>query len=239
MSTYNPTNVVNNIAYPAQATRTRSADASGYMAARATRDGSLYSLPWKQGLVLEGRCYHVTVGALTTPIVGGGNGTIIDLEQPEFFLSIPSGTSVIPLRIQVECKQPLAATDSDVVEILVAVDRTTADTTGVTGTAETAFNMRTDNAYTTLCTSKSACTVDITASPTLGLELARYIKTADMNGAPANAMWNDSTLLYEPAVAPVIVGPATLFVYWGGTVATSGYAQVEWAEFLTATDITA
>lgn len=240
MVAYPSVSVVNNIAYPAQASRARVADASGYMAARASRDGSLYSLPWKQGLVLEGRVFHFDVGTLSTPIQGGGAGTVIDLDQPEAILSIPSGTSIIPLRIAVQCQVPLLATDADECEILVAVDRTAASAGDGTKTAETIFNLRTDNPSASLCTASSAYTAD-TTDPVLGLELARRVITGDVQGTAATALWTPLELLYpgDQEFAPVIVGPAMLVVYWGGTVATTGFAQIEWAEFDTSDDITA
>jgi hypothetical protein len=40
-------------------------------------------------------------------------------------------------------------------------------------------------------------------------------------------------LLYEPETAPLIVGPASLIGYWGGTVATPGFAEIQWVEFAT------
>lgn len=232
--------VVNNIAYPAQSSRTRSAEAAGYMAARATRDGTLYAAPWVQALVLEGRAFHFDVGTFSTPIVGGGAGTIIDLDQPEAVLSIPSGTSIMPLRISVQCQPPLSATDNDEIEILVAVDRTAAAVADGTKTAETIFNLRTDNPASSLCTATSAYTADVT-DPTLGIELARRVSLADVQGTAATVVVREFTLDYPlPGQhAPIIVGPASLWVYWGGTVATSGFAQIEWAEFDTSDDITA
>jgi hypothetical protein len=56
----------------------------------------------------------------------------------------------------------------------------------------------------------------------------------DMNGTPANALWGKLDLVYEPETPPMIVGPASLIVYWGGTVATIGFGQIEWLEFDTA-----
>lgn len=232
--------VVNNIAYPAQSSRTRSGEAAGYMAARATRDGTLFTAPWYQALVLEGRGYHFDVGSFSTPITGGGAGTVLDLDQPEAVLSIPSGTSIIPLRIAVQCQPPLSVTDNDEIEILIAVDRTAAAVNDGTKTAETIFNLRTDNPSSSLCTATSAYTADVT-DPTLGIELARKVKVADIQGTAATVVVSDLELVYpQPGqVAPVIVGPASLWIYWGGTVATSGFAQIEWAEFDTSDDITA
>ena len=46
------------------------------------KDGAAVSFPWKQALVLEGRCYHVQVGALITA-VACGSGTVPELAEPE------------------------------------------------------------------------------------------------------------------------------------------------------------
>jgi len=208
---------------------TRKTGDGDYIDFRASRAGELFVQDWRQALVYEGRAFHVTVGALTTPIVGGGNGTTPDLDQPEFALSIPDGTAIVPMRVHVQVEVPLLAADSEVAEIILGADRVTA-IGGGTSTAETAFNMRTDNPRTTLCTAASAYTANSTAEPVLGIELARSQRLGDFQGTPANAMWTQLELLYEPLNSPIIMGPATLLVYWGGTVAASGFAQVVWAE---------
>jgi hypothetical protein len=185
---------------------------------------------------MEGRMFQVDVGAFSTPIVGGGNGTIIDQDQPEAFISVPSGTTIFLNRVAVQCQTPLLATDADEAEILVAVDRAAATTIGTAQTTETALNMRTDNKRSSNCSCYSAATANIT-NPTLGIELARKVITGDINGTPANALWGELDLVYEPKVKPIIVGPAAVYVYWGGTVATSGFAQIQWVE-VPSTDIT-
>lgn len=196
----------------------------------AALDGALVQLPWKQAYVNAGRGFHVTVGAFSTPITGGGAGTVIDLDQPEAVVSVPSGTAIMPIRIHVQGHVGLLATDADEYEILVAVDRTTSATTGGTATAETIFNMRTDNGVASGCTATSAYTGDITTPPTLGIELARTVITGDIQTA-VGTTWGQIELLYEPETVPVIHGPALLIVYWGGTVALPGFAQIEWLEF--------
>lgn len=191
---------------------------------------------WKQNLVLDGKAFQVTVGTFSTPIQGGGAGTIFDLDQPELAISVPTGTAIMPLRIRVDCQTPLIAADNDECEILIAIDRTVAVADG-TSTSETAFNMRTDLTGTnkaSLCTVRSAFTGNITVAPTLGLELSHRVIVGDVQGTPANALWGSLMEEYEPDQAPVIVGPATLLVYWGGTVATSGFCSASWAEFATA-----
>lgn len=209
-----------------------SSDSGGYNPLEATRDGSLFTADWKQRYIMAGRGYHVTVGAFSTGIVGGGDGTIIDLDQPEAGVAIPNGTAIIPIRVSVQCHVPLLATDADEAEILVAVDRATALAfDGTWATAETIFNLRTDNPNASNCTSKSACTAD-TTDPVLGIELARKVVTGDVNGTPGfAAFWTDLNMVYEPLTPPIIMGPASLIVYWGGTVAVTGFAQIQWIEF--------
>lgn len=72
----------------------------------------------------------------------------------------------------------------------------------------------------------SAATADIT-DPVLGIELARRAVTGDMNGTPANALWGQLDLVYEPMVPGFFVGPAAIYGYWGGTVATPGFAHLD------------
>jgi len=182
--------------------------------------------------ILEGRGYHMDIGAFSTPIVGGGAGTVIDQDQPEGAISVPSGTTIIPLRVAVQCQTPLLATDADESEIVVAWDQAAAIDAG-TSTTETALKMHGGSSVDSDCTCYSAFTGNCT-NPTLSVELARKVKTGDMNGTPANALWGELDLVYEPETPPIIVGPASLIVYFGGTVATSGFAQIEWLEFATA-----
>ena len=198
--------------------------------ARAMRDGTLAGIDWKTIKVVEGRGYHISIGAFTTPITGGGSGTAIDIDQPEGIISVPNGTAIMPLRVHVQCQLPLLATDSDESEVLIAVDRTAVVTIGTTQTTETAYNMRTDNPRTSACSCYSAATADIT-DPTLGIELAHAVVIGDVQGTAANANWGQLECLYEPVTPLIIMGPACLYVYWGGTVATTGFGQIEWLEF--------
>lgn len=204
---------------------------------RLLRDGSGLQADWRQGFVFEGKAYHVTIGAFSTPIVGGGNGTVLDIDQPEGVISVPSGTSIIPLRIHVQTQAPLSVTDNDESEILIAVDRAAAWFGDGTKTDEVAYPMRTDLSSGSACACASAFTADMTrdgtADPALTIELARSVTVADVQGTAATVVVTKHELLYEPQVPPIIVGPAALYLYWGGTVATSGFAEVEYAELLT------
>jgi hypothetical protein len=132
----------------------------------------------------------------------------------------------------VTCQTPLIAADSNESEILIAVDKAlaAAGATGIAGaTAETAVNMHTGSSNTSSASCYSASTANWT-NPTLGMELGHAVKVGDVQGTAANALWGDLTLLYEPLTPPILTGPCAIYIYWGGTVATTGFAQVEWIE---------
>ena len=197
----------------------------------ASRDGSLVNLPWKQALVAEGRVFNMTIGALSTGLVGGGAGTVPELAEPEFIISVPSGACILPFRVDIQGTAADAVADHSTLEIILAVDTAKAwDGTG-TATAETPVNMRTGYSRPSLCTCRSAFTADSTA-PTETMDLAREEVKIDL---PANGETPIIVhLLYEPDVSPLIVGPAQLWGMWGGTSALTGYAQIVWAEFMLA-----
>lgn len=210
--------------------RVASPSGVGFTAVKGTYSGDLFTANWTDRLMLEGRVFTMNVGSFSTPIQGGGAGTILDQDQPEGIVSVPSGTAIRPIRIHVQCQAPLSVTDSDESEILIAVDRAAAWAGDGTVTSETALNLRTDNIRSSNCSCASAATANIT-NPTLGIELAHSVTVADVQGTAATVVVTKHELLYEPLAAPIIVGPAAIYVYWGGTVATSGFAQVTWAEF--------
>lgn len=203
---------------------------------RGTRDGAVFAAPWIQGLILEGRCYMIQVGALTTPIVGGGNGTIVDLDQPEVNIGVPSGTTILPFRIDVQVENGATEADNAIAEIIIGIDRT-ATNTGGTFTDETAVNLRTDNPYSSLCDPNSAYTANQTTEPTV-IELARLQRVPLVDASSTARADTSMHLVFEPLYVPAIVGPAQLLIYWGGIEAISGYAQVFWAELASASRVT-
>jgi len=71
-------------------------------------------------------------------------GTVLDLDQPEGVLSVPSGFTLIPIRFGVQAQVPLLAADADEAEILIAVDRGASWAQYGTRTAELVYNLRTD-----------------------------------------------------------------------------------------------
>lgn len=182
---------------------------------------------WRQALVARGFGYHVDIGAFSTPITGGGNGTVIDLDQPEFGISVASGYTLIPLRFDITVLPGIQTTDSHETEILLAVDRASAWAGDGTVTTETAVNMRSNaTGNPTGVTIFSAATADIT-DPVLGYELAHRAKLTDVQGTAATVNLYDLNLLYAPEVPPLLVGPCAIYGYWGGDIAATGFANLD------------
>ena len=184
---------------------------------------------WRMDYIKAGKGFHVDIGAFSTPIQGGGAGTVLVQAEPEGIISIAAGYTLIPIRIHVVCQTPLIAADSNESEILIAVDKAAAVAGSGTATTETPVNMHTGSSATSATTCYSATTGAFT-SPTLGMELGHAVKVGDVQGTAANALWGDLSLLYEPVTPPILTGPCAIYIYWGGTVATTGFAQVEWIE---------
>ena len=216
-----------------QSTSVQSVSEGAPVFLRIMRDGSLVSANWKMAGILQGLGYMVNVGAFSTPITGGGNGTILDQDQPEFVISVPTGTSIIPLRAEVVCAVPILTADSEESEILLAVDQDAANTSGGGGgTSETIYNMNTLKGSGSACTVVSAITADITTAPTLDLELMHKLLLGDFGDA-TGISHPELYGLYQPEAGPILNGPCMLIGYWGGTVAVTGFAVVQWLEFRT------
>ena len=199
----------------------------GSLGAWANPAGILVDVSLKDALIAAGYGFHVTVGALTTPIVGGGAGTILVIATPELIVSVPSGTAIMPFRVNVEAEAP-ADTDGDVQEIVLAVERTAALTSGGTSTTETIFNLRTDNPIPSVCSVYSAVTVTVVPTPVHGIELHRAQVVTNL--LTAGITQGKFRMDYEPKHPPIIVGPASVSLMWGGTVAMSAFARFQWVE---------
>lgn len=182
---------------------------------------------WRQAFIARGFGWHVDVGSFSTAITGGGNGTILDADQPELAIDVPNGTTLIPLRFHFEVGPGVQTTDDHEVEALLAVDRTAVSGgTATNGTVETPVNMRTDKIGGCPCSAVSAVTTNLTAGFTLGLELM-HVRQSENFGDATGTELAQLTLLYEPLYPVFIVGPATVLGYWGGDIAATGFGHAQ------------
>ena len=127
---------------------------------RALRDGTLLSMPWLTAKAIEGKVFAVNSGVLGTPDTF--NAAIADGEQ-DLLVNVPSGTTIIPVYIQVNVEDSGTAAVVDA----CAVASNIYDNTGLTATTETIMNMRTDKATGgSQCAAYSVVTANGTAVET-------------------------------------------------------------------------
>lgn len=203
---------------------------------RSTRDGTLFKADWKQAMVMEGRGFTINLGAFSTPVVGGGSGAlVIDIDCPEFVIGIPTGTSIMPLRVEIELLITPGVADSDELDIVLAVDqdKVNAQATANVGTVPVIYNLNTLHSRASACWCNQQYSGTMT-DPVLDLELAHVTKIFNVFGTGAiGVLWAGATMLYEPESPVIINGPAMLIGYFGGTKAMSGFACVQWLELPT------
>lgn len=183
----------------------------------------------------------VNVGAMSAPITGGGAGTTVDLSQPELVIAVPPKYVLLPISIYVQCQAPVISADSDEMEIIARVQREVSWQGDGTFTVQIPHNMRTDIYPGSACRVASAFTANMTTdgsatppsasttSRTGAMELDHAVKVADFQTG-VGVLWNKLEMRYQPKVSPQLVGPCIVYLYWGGTAAVSGFAQVAWIE---------
>ena len=198
--------------------------------------GQLFTADWKTRLLLAGKIWKAHIGAITadnaiTKIVGGGNGTVMDMEQPEMILGVSTGYYLMLLEADVLVESDCDAPD-DFMEILLFGDRTQAPVF-VAGTVTTPVNcLDGAGAFPGVC--YTAVTTDM-VDPVLSelFMYRRYETTAVvMAGAAANeedAIETSLTLHYEPQIPSILAGPCSVVLLFDGTVATNGIATLTFA----------
>jgi hypothetical protein len=210
----------------------------GGVAQRGTPDGGAVIAHHLDLAIARGMGRIVTVGGFSSGIVGGGAGTVLDLDQPELVIGVPAGYCIKPVRLSCQLQTGLIAADNDENEILFAVDSLGLWSGDGTFTGEEPSNMRTDLKKGSACRVGSAFTADMTttpsgaaaADPVLDIELARHVSHIDVSTA-VGVNYKIDDLLYEPKYGPLLVGPCSLLVYFGGTVANiGGFVQAAWIE---------
>lgn len=187
---------------------------------------SLATSDWVQAFIARGYGWGIEVGNFDTGITGGGAGTVIDLDQPEFCVSVPTGYTLVPFDVKIVARPGLQTTDSHVTDVLLAVDRTAAWAGDGTVTTETPVNLRTNSVSGCPATCFSAATADIT-DPVLGaISLDRRSLLTDVQGTAATVNLMELKLDYQPLRPPFLIGPCAMYGYWGGSIAVVGFAQV-------------
>lgn len=197
------------------------------MNARSTRDGALFTADWIMAMCLEGRVFCAQAGLLTTAITWTATATN-DQTKPAVFIDVPSGTTIVPIEIQLY----MEAFGTNAQFECEAITGTGGVSAG--GTAVSITNMRSDAPFTSLCTATSditggtACTTNVNAFWRDGQQFAITKSAGSATAAagdPNKFVWRLTDGLY----APVVVGAGQLMVTQGSQAGT-GFCKVIFAE---------
>jgi len=205
----------------------------GYNGVRQTRDGCLFTADWKTNLVMRGLVYQVKVGDMAAgadvaPIVGGGNGTVCDLDQPEMIVQTPATHFHVPISCRCAIQADAGGADADEHSIILGADVTPAAIIATaTATSPTVYNLL-DGAAGSISTAFTAVTADIT-DPTTDMILDFETSQAAQVTA-ASTVVHVLKMDYEPKYPTFLRGMCAVVLCFGGTNACSGIATYTWAE---------
>lgn len=177
--------------------------------------------------VKEGRVFHATHGALTTP---AAFETDLVVTTPDMVVRVPGGTVIVPLRVRIETE----ATGAAVFQVLI---RSCDNDPGTSN--RSAFTPV--NVNTRLAQVGSKCTAHITSTgacttPTNTADLLRVYVQPDIDAITGSAVFDQ--VVYAPLHGrgiPAVIGASSttnaLLVYVGNGTSATGYIEAYWAEF--------
>jgi hypothetical protein len=194
-----------------------------------SRLGAYVDVPFKLQLALAGYCFVTTNSlAMTDTVIAevAAASWAIDPVEPSFMFDIPDGTAVLPLEVSIG----LVSSGANLM-VAVMSDNVKRYTSGGTA-AVAARNLKTDSSYGSVVESLydgGTSAGDLTTISAKN-ERIHYQWTSpdDLNAGEGLDYPN---ILWQPAVPPVLVGPASFMIYVhnDGTAAEFRYS-VTWAE---------
>ncbi len=203
---------------------------------RSLPNGALVIASRIDSLMARGLGWHTTVGAFSGGIIGGGNATTMSVaDEPELSIDVPRlfTTQLVRLSVQAPPSAVSAASDEEM-EILCTIDRTQiSGSVAADGTVEVPINMRTDIVGGCPNNVVSAVVNQAATTSARSFDLVRRTQVMDYNGSPTEVLWTENDLLYEPETPLLLVGPANISVFFGGTKAVTGFIQAVWVTFPT------
>jgi len=187
--------------------------------------GAMFTADWRMQLLLAGMVWSTEVGSVSAGadvslVTGGGNGDVIDLNQPELVIGVDAGYYLIPLEVRC-CVQGDLDADTEEINIVLVADRTAAPvTTNASGTLETPVNMLDGGPYFP-GRAWSGSTADITGPVTDQILdfVTCQMSSIDSTGVVAIPIIK---MEYIPEVPPILAGPCQIVLCFGGTAAVTG-----------------
>ncbi len=197
-----------------------------WLAARADRTGIPFTTTWKEALVFEGRVFSAMFGEMgatdLTEITGGGT-----LQQADFCVSVPTGTALIPLEINIAAKVPFDTQDDDGWVVVIGDPDAAFDDTG-TVVSVTANNNITDGGVTGVATVFENGSVNHTAPTATKILICG--KSQQHGYTSGGGGVSDLNIHWVADVPIVLTGPAAFYGFAGGNDSVTFVASVTWAE---------
>ena len=207
---------------------TRGTDDDKWMNLRGTRDGAMISADWLTAMALEGRCFGINTGVDTTEDTFTA---AYDASKPDILVTVPSGTTIIPVFVQVNFEDTGTVDIMDVMAVASSVyDAATTDDD------LTIYNMRMDAPNSSNCQAVAVVSAGGT-TPLTGNFIEFWRGTAGKNADAFNGNTTPTTQLVtrtawnvkDSMVPPVIVGEGSLSVY-ASAQAGKGFITCIWVE---------
>ena len=192
--------------------------------ATMTKMGQLYTVDWRQKLILSGKMWRTSVGtpgadAAPTQVTGGGAVTHFELEMPEIIMGVEAGYFLALCGLYGSFAS-LADAASDNLMVLAYADRSQAPVATGTLTVETPDNLL-DGAGAFPGRAFSAVTADI-----LDPVPSDILYFSQLLSAGTAVDHIGITVNFEPNIVSWIAGPCQICVHWGGVIATTGMASL-------------
>ena len=178
-------------------------------------------------MAVDGNVYNVSQAVQETAELFGETARGSNNVNPSLLLDVPTGTTMVPLEVQITPSGTGTAADYD---ISIVTDDGTRFSTG--GAIITSINMRKDDPKTSTVVTYSAST-QITASANTDddtIWYERFDSTELATPSPKHEFYWTA----RKSVPPILVGPAALLVFViVNNVDHSFFWNVRYAEFLT------
>lgn len=143
---------------------------------------------------------------------------------PSLILTVPSGTTAIPLLVRLAQTGTVAG---GAIDVIIEFDNIAGYASG--GTAETVLGARTTGGPTNLCSVYSGATA------TAGYGVRVFARTFAQDVTPASTEFIPEVVWAPIAGLDHLVGPACMKVFtYAGTTGPTWFWTVKWAEFPTA-----
>ena len=181
-----------------------------FTGAAGTLEGGLITADLAYLLGLNGDIY-VANGALDTSVATWNAGAL-DTDAPDFVIDVPSGTTIVPLKIDIYYESVGA---SGIMETMVSVSKTLGATSS--GDDITPVNIRTGDAGTSSCTVTSAvANAGATVQTGLKYEFFRHGFQLAEDMAATEPGWPEKQYTWsakKEGIYPILDGEASLFIY--------------------------